>query len=75
MPFGSTNGPTTVQQEMNDIFQEQLQKFVIIFLSDILVYSLSLEEHGKHVHFVLETLHDKQISVMFVCPKHTSPIT
>ena len=65
MPFGLTNGPTTFQQEMN----------VIIFLSDIPVYSPSLEEHGKHVHFVLETLHDKQISVMFVCPKHTSPRT
>ena len=51
MPFGLTNGPTTFQQEMN----------VIIFLSDIPVYSPSLEEHGKHVHFVLETLRDKQI--------------
>ena len=45
---------------MNDIFREQLGKFVVIFLDDILVYSRTLEEHGKHVLLVLQTLHDKQ---------------
>ena len=50
MPFGLTNAPATFQQEMNDIFREQLGKFVVIFLDDILVYSCTLEEHAKHVH-------------------------
>ena len=53
MPFGLTNAPATLQQEMNDIFREQLGKFVVIFLDDILVYSRTLEEHAKHVRFVL----------------------
>ena len=60
MPFGLTNAPTTFQHEMNDIFREQLGKFVFIFLDDILLYSRTLEEHAKHVCFVLQTLRDKQ---------------
>ena len=55
-----TNAPATFQQEMNDIFREQLGKFVVIFLDHILVYSRTLEEHAKHVYFVLQTLRDKQ---------------
>ena len=49
MPFGFTNAPTTFQQEINDILREQLGKFVVIFLDDILVFNRTLEEHGKHV--------------------------
>ena len=60
MPFGLTNAPTTFQQEMNDIFREQLGKFVVIFLDDILVYSGTLREHAKYVWLVLQTLRDKQ---------------
>ena len=58
MPFGLTNAPATFQQEMNDIFREQLGKFVVIFLDDILVYS-RIQEHAKHVRFVLQTSRDK----------------
>ena len=56
MPFGLTNAPTTFQHEMNDIFREQLGKFVFIFLDDILLYSRTLEEHAKHVYFVLQAI-------------------
>ena len=52
--------PRADDQEMNDIFREQLRKFVVIFLDDILVYSRTLEEHAKYVCFVLQTLCDKQ---------------
>ena len=63
MPFGLTNAPATFQQEMNDIFREQIGQFVVIFLDDIhvcFVYSRTLEEHAKHVCFVLQTLCDKK---------------
>ena len=60
MSFGLANDLVIFQQEMKDIFREQLGKFVVIFLDDIiLVYSHTLEEHDKHVRFVLQTLHDK----------------
>ena len=39
VPFGLTNAPTTFKQEMNDIFLEDLEKFVVVYLDDILVYS------------------------------------
>ena len=60
MPFGLTNAPTTFQQEMNDTFRDQLGHFVVVFLDDILIYSRTLDEHYKHVRFVLQTLWDKQ---------------
>ena len=57
MPFGLTNASAIFQQEMNEIFREQLGKlFMIIFVDDILVYSCTLEEYAKHVRFVLQTL-------------------
>ena len=59
MPFCLTNAPTTFQQEMNDIFRKQLVKFIVIFLNDILIYSRMLQEHAKHVCFVLQSLCDK----------------
>ena len=61
MPFGLTNASAIFQQEMNEIFREQLGKlFMIIFVDDILVYSCTWEEYAKHVQFVLQILHDKQ---------------
>ena len=59
MSFGLANDLVIFQQEMKDIFREQLGKFVVIFLNDILVYNRTLEEHAKHVRFVLQTLRDK----------------
>ena len=45
LPFSLTNVPATFMTLMNDIFREYLDKFVIIYLDDILIYNQSKEEH------------------------------
>jgi hypothetical protein len=56
MPFGLTNAPASFQHLMNHHFSDMVDKFVICYLDDILVYSDSLEEHTKHVTAVLQRL-------------------
>ena len=49
MPFGLTNAPTYFMNLMNKVFMEELDKFVVVFIDDILVYSRSAEEHDQHL--------------------------
>ncbi|GBG83333.1 hypothetical protein CBR_g37046 [Chara braunii] len=56
MPFGLTNAPASFQRAMNDIFRDILEKYVLVYLDDILVYSRTLEEHLRHLHDVLDRL-------------------
>ena len=60
MPFGLTNAPTAFMDLMNRVFQPYLDRFVIVFIDDILVYSGSLEEHSEHLRIVLQTLRERQ---------------
>ena len=60
MPFGVTNAPATFMALMNRVFFDQLDKFVVVFIDDILVYSKTLEEHTVHLRIVLETLRRHQ---------------
>lgn len=53
MPFGLTNAPTAFMEVMNRIFQPYLDKFVILFIDDILIYSKDETEHVKHLRIVL----------------------
>ncbi|GJR88622.1 putative reverse transcriptase domain-containing protein [Tanacetum coccineum] len=56
MPFGLTNAPSVFMELMNLVCNSYLDKFVIMFIDDILVYSKDNEEHGKHLKIVLELL-------------------
>ncbi|GKD64153.1 putative reverse transcriptase domain-containing protein, partial [Tanacetum coccineum] len=58
MSFGLTNAPTVFMDLMNCVFHEYLDKFVIVFIDDILVYSKTREEHEDHLCIVLEILPD-----------------
>jgi len=58
MPFGLTNAPAIFQHLMNDVFREFLDKFVVCYLDDILIYSKNVEEHEEHVKLVLQKLRD-----------------
>ena len=63
MPFGLTNAPSTFQALMNDVFKNQLRKFVLIFFDDILAYSVSWQEHLQHLQIVLDILRSHQLYV------------
>jgi hypothetical protein len=61
MSFGLTNAPTYFMYLMNKVFMEYLNKFVIVFIDDILIYSRSEEEHEEHLYLVLQKLQDHRL--------------
>ena len=63
MPFGLTNAPAMFCTLMNQVFHDYLDKFVVIYLDDIMVYSSSLEEHEKHLRLIFERLQKNQLYV------------
>jgi len=65
MPFGLTNAPTYFVDLMNRVFRDQLNKFVLMFIDDILVYSQIAEEHKMHLRVVLEILRKHQLRAKY----------
>jgi hypothetical protein len=61
VPFGLTNVPAIFMCLMNGVFRNYLEKFVIVFLDDVLVYSKTEEEHEKHLRMVLQVLREHQL--------------
>jgi hypothetical protein len=58
MSFGLTNAPAYFMNLMNKVFMKFLDKFVVVFIDDILVYSKTEEEQAEHLRLVLGTLHE-----------------
>ena len=65
LPFGLTNAPATFMCLMNSVLNKYLDKFVLVFIDDILVYSKSEEEHKEHLRIVLQTLKENQLYAKF----------
>ncbi|XP_068314999.1 uncharacterized protein, partial [Pyrus communis] len=65
MPFGLTNAPAAFMDLMNWVFQPYLDRFVIVFIDDILVYSKSKAEHVRHLTLVLKRLREHQLYAKF----------
>jgi hypothetical protein len=61
MSFGLTNAPAYFMYLMNKVFMEYLDKFVVVFIDDILIFSKNEEEHDEHLHLVLQKLRDNQL--------------
>jgi hypothetical protein len=61
MSFGLTNALAYFIYLMNKVFMEYLDKFIVVFIDDILLYSKNEEEHTKHLHMVLQKLREHQL--------------
>ena len=61
VPFGLTNAPTTFMCLMNNVFSQYLDRFVLVFLDDILIYSKTKVEHEDHLRLVLHVLREHQL--------------
>ena len=56
MPFGLCNAPATFQRLMNTVFATEINRFILVYLDDILIFSESIEEHWEHLRTALERL-------------------
>jgi hypothetical protein len=65
MPFGLINAPVYFMYLMNKVFMEYLDKFVVVFINDILIFSKTEEEHEKHLRMVLEKPRSNQLYSKF----------
>jgi hypothetical protein len=65
MSFGLTNAPAYFMYLMNSIFMPELDKFVVVFIDDILIYSKTEEDHADHLRVVLQRLWDHRLYAKF----------
>ena len=61
MPFGLTNAAAAFMDLMKRVFRPYLDKFVVVFIDDILIYSKDKEEHANHLRTMLQTLREHQL--------------
>ena len=65
MSFGLTNAPAYFVYLMNSVFMEELDKFVVVFIDDILIFSVNAEEHAEHLRVVLSRLREHKLYAKF----------
>jgi hypothetical protein len=65
MSFGLTNAPAYFMILMNKVFIEYLDRFVVVFIDDILIYSKSESDHEEHLRLVLQKLRDNELYAKF----------
>jgi hypothetical protein len=65
MSFGLTNAPAYFMYLMNKVFMEYLDRFILVFIDDILIFSKTMEEHEEHLRLVLEKLRSNQLYAKF----------
>ncbi|GJR54131.1 putative reverse transcriptase domain-containing protein [Tanacetum coccineum] len=65
MPFGLTNAPTVFMDLMNRVCKPYLDKFVIVFIDDLLIYSKDEKEHEEHLRLILELLQKEELYAKF----------
>ena len=65
MSFGLTNAPTYFMYLMNSVFMLELDKFVAVFINDILIYSENEEDHAEHLRIVLTRLREHKLYAKF----------
>lgn len=61
IPFGVSNAPGVFMEYMNMIYHTYLDKFVVVFIDDILIYSKLKEEHVEHLRIVLQVSKEKKL--------------
>ena len=65
MSFGLTNTPAAFMDLMNMVFRPFMDQFIVVFIDDILVYLMSMEEHVYHLRTVLQILREQQFYAKF----------
>ena len=65
IPFGLTNASVNFMCMMKNILSKYLDKFVLVFIDDLLVYSKNKEEHEEHLRVVLQVLREHQLNTKF----------
>ena len=65
MSFGLSNAPIVFMCLMNNVLHKYLDKFVVVFIDDILIYSKNNEEHEEHLKIILQVLREHQLYAKF----------
>ena len=76
MQFGLNNAPAAFIDLMNRVFRSYLDKFMVVFIDHILIYSKTKKEHGKHLRIILQTLRENKLyAKLFKCEFWSAEVT